>query len=194
MYWFDLHTTILTRSSLKHESGYSWTKCGLRPGIKTLQNLCSIILFVWLDAILKEGNWVSHHFRDFASLPCRQNENSYLGHSKFLYYNTTLLQMMTHQYCWKLKTWDVPGHKVPATDYLHPESPFPHHLSHPWVSQRMRGFRLGHLLSLSELIHWWSCCNSSVWFMEVLHTSPEELCVLYSESERNPQLSPLSTF
>ena len=69
MYWFDLHTTILTRSSLKHESGYSWTKCGLRPGIKTLQNLCSIILFVWLDAILKEGSWVSHHFRDFASLP-----------------------------------------------------------------------------------------------------------------------------
>ena len=42
--------------------------------------------------------------------------------------------------------------------------------------------------------HWWSCCNSSVWFMEVVHTTPEELCLPYSESEKNPQLCLLSTF
>ena len=99
---------------------------------------------------------------------------------------------MTQRYCWRLKTWDIPGHKVPATDYLHPESPFPHHLSHPRVSQRMRGFRLGHLLILSELIHWWSCCNSSVWFMEVLHTtSRKAMCTLLWVREEPTTQSPL---
>ena len=122
-----------------------------------------------------------------------------MGHFSLSFYcctfwpnNTSLLEMMTQQYCWKLKTWDVPGHKVPATDYLHPESPFPHHLSHPRVSQRMRGFRLGHLLILSELIHWWSCCNRSVWFMEVLHTtSRKAMCTLLWVREEPTTQSPL---
>ena len=99
---------------------------------------------------------------------------------------------MTQRYCWRLKTWDIPGHKVPATDYLHPESPFPHHLSHPRVPQRMRGFWLGHILILSELLHWWSCCNSSVWFMEVLHTTLRRaMCTLLWVREEPTTLSPL---
>ena len=133
-----------------------------------------------------QGNWVLWNSQVWVTFPWVL----IVAHSDKT--KTSLLQMMSHQYCWKFMTWDVPGHKVPATDYLHPESPFPHHLSHPRVSQRMRGFRLGHLLILSELIHWWSCCNSSVWFMEVLHTtSRKAMCTLLWVREEPTTQSPL---